>query len=458
VNGRLTERWAHFASEIRYEGLPSEAVRTVKGLILDTLGTALAGSALGDCAGAVAQFAGAHGGAPEATMLGHGRRVSVLTAAFANGAFAHALNFDALGPWGGHVGLAAVPAPVVMSERRGGVSGKELLTAVAVAAEFCGRLAGSLERAGVDANEKFLEGQLLGYFGAVAGAGRVMNFTPGQMHDAIGLALMQAAGSRQPSFEGSAAKAIYGGYANQGAVMSVLLAEQNIDAKCAALEGPAGIFGLFFGGRFDEATLSGGLGEDFHAFDIRFKAWPTSDRLRPFIEAAIELRREHRLQTSDISAIHLQVSPRSRAWLEPRHERTSPKSAATAANSMYFGVAKGLANGKLTLADLTPDGIAQPEVKALAAITDYTLDDDLTTDEGVVGVRFHNGSELTARSDGRSPGMSFDALATKFFDCARFAASPVSLEAQTELVERIDRLEDAADTSVLTDLLNGVRV
>ena len=87
MDGSLTRRWANFASEIRYEDLPAETVRTVKGLVLDTLGTALAGSSLGDCAGAVARFAAAQAGAPEATLLGFARRVSVLTAAFANGAF-----------------------------------------------------------------------------------------------------------------------------------------------------------------------------------------------------------------------------------------------------------------------------------------------------------------------------------------------------------------------------------
>lgn len=438
-----------------YERLPSEAVRAAKGLILDTLGTTLAGGTLGDCAGAVARFAGANAGAPEATMIGYARRVPVLAAAFANGAFAHALNYDALGPLGGHIGLAAVPAPLAMAERRGGVSGRDLLAAVAVAAEFCGRLAGSLENAGVDANETVLEGQLLGYFGATLGAGRAMHFTPAQMHDAIGLALMQAAGSRQPSFEGRAAKAIYGGFANQGAVMSVLLAEQSIDAKCAAIEGPAGIFGVFYGGRFDEPTLSDGLDDGFQALDVRFKAWPVSDRLRPFIEAAIDLRRTHRFAASEIAAIHLQASPKNEAWLEPREQRCHPKSAATAANSIYFGVAKGLANGTVTLADVTGAGLSQPDAVALADLMDYTLDERLTLEDGVVHVQIRNGPELRSRAGGPSGSLTFANIATKFFDCAQYASVTVPHAAQAELVERVDHLEDLGDVTTLLDLLKG---
>ena len=65
----------------------------LKGLVLDTLGCALAASTLGDGCAQAAAVARANPGAPEATLLGHGQRVSVLNAAFVNGALAHALNF-----------------------------------------------------------------------------------------------------------------------------------------------------------------------------------------------------------------------------------------------------------------------------------------------------------------------------------------------------------------------------
>lgn len=453
IAGDLTATWARFASEITYERLPTEAVSALKGLVLDTLGTALAGSTLGDCAPNVARFVKANAGAPEATLLGHGTRIGVLPAAFANGAFAHSLNYDASGPLGGHIGVASVPAALVMAERRGSVNGKDFLAAVAVAAEFTGRLAGALSAAGVDANEKFLEGQLLGYFGATVAAGRVMRFTPEQMHDAIGIALMQAAGTRQVSLEGGAAKAIYGGYSNHGAVMSVLLAEQNIDAKCAALDGPAGIFGLFYDRRFDVPTIAEGIGVEYRGLDIRFKPWPTSNRLHPFIEAAIELRREHRVAVDDISAIHLDVSPRNQAWLEPSTERRHPHNAATAANSIYFGVAKALANGNVTLADVTPEGLEQKDVAALADLIEYSLDERLSQADAGVELRLRNGTSLTGRVAGKRRPMSYAQLVTKFQDCAQYAAQPVSAQAQAELAERIDRLEDVADVGTLLTIL-----
>ena len=169
-----TQALARFTSELRYEDLPSEAVTLLKWLFLDTVGTALAGTTLGAGCEEGSRVVGSAAGTPECSVIGFGQRAPALNAAFANGSTAHALNYDALGGDGGHLGVNSVPAPLAAAERQGGVSGKELLCGMAASAEVTARLAGALSMVGVNANAKFLEGQLLGYFGAAVGAGRVM--------------------------------------------------------------------------------------------------------------------------------------------------------------------------------------------------------------------------------------------------------------------------------------------
>ena len=109
-----TERWAGFASGLAFGDVPPDVVGELKGLVLDTAGCALAATALGDGRDAVRSLS--VGGAGEATLWGWGGRSSAVQAAFANGALAHALNFDANGVQGGHVGLASVVAPLVGAE------------------------------------------------------------------------------------------------------------------------------------------------------------------------------------------------------------------------------------------------------------------------------------------------------------------------------------------------------
>ena len=449
VRGRLTRTWAQFASELEYERLPAALVASTKGLLLDTIGVSLAASTLGEGCKQVVAMVRANPGAAEATLLGYGDRVSSLLAAFGNGALAHALNFDANGAAGGHLGLASIPATLVMAERRGQVDGRELITSIAAAAEFTARLAAALRVAGVDANEKFLEGQLLGYFGAAIGAGRVLRFTPAQMHSLLGLALMQAAGSRQVSFEGGAAKAIYGAYCNHGAVMAASLAEHGIDAACDAIEGRAGMYSLFYAGKYDAATLIHDLGKRYYATDVVFKPWATSEMLHPFMEACVEIRGKLDLDASRIRAVVVRAGTHAKPWFEPLAERRRPPNAATAANSIFFGVAKTLLHGNVSLADFTPDGLQEPATLALAERIDYLIDDRVGSGAEVT-VTMQDDSTVSAGAGERRPILGYDQLATKFRDCARYTAHPIPPAVVEETIERIDRLEQVTE---IADLL-----
>ncbi|MBI3329989.1 MAG: MmgE/PrpD family protein, partial [Nitrospinae bacterium] len=278
---------ARFAADIRYEDLPSEAVATLKQLFLDTVATSLAGTTLGAGCAEVAKVVRAAAGTPESTLIGFGLKAAALTAAFANGATAHALNYDALGGDGGHLGVTTLPAPLAAAERRGGVPGKALLAAMGAAAEVTARLAAALSHVGINPNRKFLEGQVLGYFGAAVGAGKVMGLSAEHMHSALGVALMQAGGTMQVVLEGDPpAKAIYGGFANLGGMLAALLSQQGLGAHIQAIEGDAGLYGLFYDGRYAQEVIESGLGRVYLLQRARFKPWPTSGVVHPFIEAA----------------------------------------------------------------------------------------------------------------------------------------------------------------------------
>lgn len=452
-----TARWAGFASSLAFGDIPADVVAVLKGLVLDTAGCALAATTLGDGRDAVRALSAA--GSGEATLWGWGARSSAVQAAFANGALAHALNFDANGAQGGHVGLASVVAPLVTAEWLAGrgrpVSGRDLLAGVAVAAEFTSRLAAALHVAAVDANERFLEGQLLGYFGAAAGAARVAGLDATRVHNALGLALMQAGGTRQVSFEGGEAKAIYGGFANQGAMQAVLLAADGLDARCDVLEGRAGLYGLFYGGRHDAGTLTQGLGERFLCADVAFKTSPASAVLHPAIAAGAALRsRLGAERIASVTGIQVRAGAHCRAWLEPLAARMRPSSGATASNSIPFALGKALSSGGFTLGDLDAAGLADPAALRLASLVGYELDG--RAGDGVeVRVQLADGTsmEQAMDTDGARPG--YDRLAAKFAVCAARAARPVAGPAAREIIERVGALEREPDAGTIARLLGG---
>ena len=66
-------------------------------------------------------------------------------AAFANGAMAHCLDFDDHAPEGHHASSSIVPAVFALAERQGGVSGRELITAVAAGQDMSMRIRRNVE-------------------------------------------------------------------------------------------------------------------------------------------------------------------------------------------------------------------------------------------------------------------------------------------------------------------------
>lgn len=454
----LTRAMSTFIADLRYDDLPPRVVEVVKRIALDTIGTALAATTLGDgCAEAEGVARGA-AGSGESSLIGYGGKAPALTAAFVNGSTAHALNFDPLGGSGGHLGVSTLPSTLAAAERRGSVDGKDLIVAMASAAEVTARLAVALSRAGVNANERFLEGQLLGYFGAAVGAGKVMGLGADEMHSALGTALMQAGGSMQVVFDGDPpAKAIYGGFANLGGMLAALLAEQGLGAEVAVLEGQAGLYGLFYGGEYDSSALSEGLGEEWHLLDARFKPWPTSGNVHPYIEAGMRIAAQG-VGPDDVRAIVARASAALRPWCEPIEERRRPPNPTSAANSIVYGIAKALVNGQVVLGDFTPAGLLQEGALRIADLATCEID-EAYAGQGTVEVHTVDGRVLTETVEAAlghpSRPLSDAQLIEKFRDCAGYAANPIP-EAQLQtLIDALDSLETLDDVDLIGDLSRG---
>jgi len=460
VTQTLTRRLATFAAELTYDDLPADVALMAKQLTLDTLGTALAATTLGEGCRESVDAMSALGGKPESTILGFGVKVSAPNAAFANGALAHALNYDAIGEDTGHTGVTCLTAPLAAAESAAPVSGKRFLTAAAVAAEVTARVTLAVKGVG-KVSDRILAGQYFNYFGAAAGAGNVLGIDAEVMHSAFGLAVMQVAGSPQVVVGGDPpAKAVYGAFPNQAGYLSVLLARSGLKAEIDALDGKAGFFGLATDGRFDAATIVDGLAERFIFQRAQFKAWPTSGHVAPFIEGSIELATRHNLQPSDIASVELVGHPRMRDWFEPPAERRRPANAASAANSTMFAAAKALSHRAVVLADFTAEGLRDEPVLALADRIVYRLDDRL--EGGIVIVKTTDGRELTIAVEKPlghpSRPISRERLEAKFRDCCSYAPSLSSREVDA-LVEFIDRLEDVPEVCALANpaaLLSGV--
>ncbi|MFQ5895489.1 MAG: MmgE/PrpD family protein, partial [Nitrospinota bacterium] len=214
----LTRELAERVVATRFEDIPPSAVEAARRVLIDGLAVMLAGAR--DPAGVgqrITEYARSQGGAPEAGVVSGGFRTSASLAAFANGTFAHALDFDDTTPPVNHPGSSAIPAALALAEREER-EGRGLLTAVVVGYEVQGRL--RLAAGEVPSGEGFHKPGVFGLMGAVAAAGKTLALEASSLCHAFGIA-----GSRAGSLASNTGTMTKPTHAGHAARMGVECAE-----------------------------------------------------------------------------------------------------------------------------------------------------------------------------------------------------------------------------------------
>lgn len=447
---------AGFAANLRFEDLPAPLVQVLKRVVLDVVGTTLAGSTLGSGCREFAAVVLEAGGRPEATVLAHGDRIPATAAALVNGALSHALNFDDVFPGGGHLGVVTLPAAFALAERTGGVDGREFLTAVAAGAEVVARLQMAVRSADDGTSEaKPQPTQFLGAFAAAVTCARLLRLDQQGVLSAMGHALMQASGNRQVVAQGAPAKAVYAAFPNQAGVFGALLAQRGLSAECSVLEGVAGLFPTSYANRYVASYLSEGLAERFEMTAVGLKPWPTTGRAHPYIEAGLDIARTPGFDAAAIREVVIAGAPFIRTFCEPIDVRRQPSSPVEAEDSLFYSTAKALCNGAVVLADFQPAGLAQPEVRALGPRMRYEIDPALGT-VGLLRVAMADGStherRVTEPLGSPNNPLNDDQLLAKFHDCAAHSLTPIPRDRLDRFVDLVWRLDQVDAVSLVRAL------
>ena len=139
MTASLSGHLAAWVSRASFDDLPEDVIEATKLRVLDVIGLALAGAetAFGR---SVRDAAVAMSPSGPCRILGSGDRVGVTTAAFANGSFSQALEFDDTHVESiVHMSSPAVAAALALAELAT-VSGRDLITAIAVGNEISCRV------------------------------------------------------------------------------------------------------------------------------------------------------------------------------------------------------------------------------------------------------------------------------------------------------------------------------
>ncbi|MEU6354692.1 MmgE/PrpD family protein [Streptomyces sp. NPDC047072] len=441
----------------RYAQLPADAVEAAKKSILDTLGVILAAGGTEPAVQGVVDLVRESGGRPEASVLAFGGKAPAIMAAFANGAMAHCLDYDDQTPWGQHASSSVIPAALAVAERKGGVSGRELIVAVAVGQDIFARL-----RCNVGWRKDWNLSSVMGVFAATAAAGRVLGLSREQLTNAFGIASMQSCGVMEMVCgTGSDLRGMYAGFPAKGAVMAALLAEKGTTGVESLFEGEYGFFATYFDGEYDRDRILEDLGVDYKGGGTLYKLWPAVGTAHSHIHATVDLMTRHDLSVDDIDEIRVYVGDYHDVMCRPLAARRAPTTLVDAKFSLPFLVAVAAVRRGMGVSDFTAQALNDPRVLAVARkvvpVQDGSLDWKLELPPGRVEIVLRDGRRFERVGvdvpGGPEAPMTWDDIARKFATCASAATAPPSMD-QVRTVQRMTReLESLNDATEVLRVL-----
>jgi len=390
-----TERLAAYAAAVRYEDLPPAVLQRAKDCIADTVAAIIYGAEL-PWSKMIIAYARRNSAAGTSSILGDGGApVHAGAAALANGAMTHAFELDSLTKpdSGSHPGATVFTAALAVAQERG-LSGRELLAGFVAGAEVMFRIGHATKH--TNEARGFHAPGTTGPFGAAAAAGRLMAFDAGKMTNALGIAGSCAGGLLEFAHAGNGAmvKRLHMGRAAEGGVLAASLAADGFTGPSSVLEGRYGFLHVFCND-WDVSELTHGLGSSYFTLDIMLKRYACHITAHNPVEAALDLRNEHKFTAADVASIAIAANDR----MVETNNIATPGDVMLAQYSIPFSVALSLYRDPVDPRSFDESAVHDRAILDLAARTKLTATagQDRRDLAVTVSIRLKDGRELTRR-------------------------------------------------------------
>jgi 2-methylcitrate dehydratase PrpD len=299
-----------------------------------------------------------------AGALGTDARFSAPSAAMANGAAAHALDFD-----DGHTQASAHPGGAVLSAALALAEETGTLVATVAGYEVMLRVAMAMHPA--SAKRGWHNTAVAGVFGAAAASASLLNLDAEKTRNALGLATSFAGGIREYLDDGSEVKRIHPGKAARDGIVCASLADRGLTGAVNAFEGRHALLAVFIGDKGNPARLTDGLGEHYEIENAYFKPYPCCRHFHSVVDGVLALREQKGIGPDDLE--HLVVG--LYAVGKQGHDHIHVGSLLEAQMSAPFAAATALKHGAAGVADFDETARADPEIAALSKRIDVVVDD-----------------------------------------------------------------------------------
>ncbi|WP_337659777.1 MmgE/PrpD family protein [Anderseniella sp. Alg231-50] len=432
------------------ENVPDDAVNNAKRCLIDVCGVTLAGAKT-DSAKTLYETAVETYKPGCCNILGTSHVLNAPGAAFANGAAAHALDFDD-NCYAGIVHGSAVVFPSVLAiAQQRGATGAELLLGFVTGLEVEFAVAKALSNSIYDRG--WWTTSVLGTIGSAAGAAKIARLDNETTRNALALAVVGAGATR--AVRGTTAKHYYCGRAAESGVLAVMAAERGATGPINAFEDQSGIARVLNGAEFDPKAIEA-LGVEFGISQpgVDIKKYPVCYASHAAADATKEIMNSNGLTANDVAAVTCTVPPLVASNLT----YSTPKTAAEAQFSLEFAISSIIEHGDIELKHLETAILTSPPIerllgKIVVKVGDvperYRSAESICPEWGSVELVTHCGARKLAFAaspiGSASRPLSDDMLQKKFNSCAEYrnsANAPLFLYGRMRNIELIGNAQE----------------
>ncbi|KAF5578266.1 immune-responsive 1 [Fusarium pseudocircinatum] len=425
-----TRRLANWSHNLQYSDLPEDVIRAAIRSFYNWVGCTIAGSQH-EATKIAHQTLSPFFGSPTASLLGHQGtpRLDAQHAALINGIASHVHDYDDT-----HLDTIIHPtgpvasALLAIAELRGGISGKQFITALVAGLEAECKAGLAMWPEHYDVGWHITS--TVGSIGTAVAVSKMLGLTPTKITHAVGLAATQVTGLRE--MFGSHCKSFHVGRAAQNGLLAAVMAEGGYTSSEGALEAKRG-WATVVGANKPEVLQAldhwlgtknkdGLAGPNTGRWEIlrnSFKPFPCGIVIHPVIDACIQL---HEVLTREghspaqIKFVTAQVHP---LVLELTGKKI-PKDGLEAKFSVYHSGACGLLLGRATPSEYEDNVVLDPAVIAIRDRITADVDTSIAADAAKVTVALQDGQVLTKYVEhavgSRANSLSDEKLREKFID------------------------------------------
>jgi len=463
----ILNRLTAYLTETDFASLPADVVEITRKQVLDTLAATVAGttcSVAGEMNG-LFEMVRDWGGKEESTILGFGGRVPAPNAALVNAVSSVRLDFDdtLVTFINLHASRVILPVAMAMAERQGNISGRELITAVALGFDIDTRL-----KQASGGNHDFPLMISSNFFGAAAVAARLLKLDKKKSGNALFLAMHQMCGAGATEIDGESAssglKGLSNGLAAKAGIVGALLAEKGFMGSPSFLEpeNKSNYYATYCGGSYQPWLLTKDLGKTYAASEAAQKEYPCCHGQHASIEAAMSVMREHNLKPEDVAEVTLRISQFDSVILaEPLERKRDPRNVIETQFSLCWGVASAIVLGRVDIDNFSAKALHNAKIREMAHKVTPKVDNTMTREYGfkpaVAEIKTKDGKVYSKQVDAPwgTPGnsMSFDDIVKKFGECCKYSVRPIPVKNQNAVIKLVQNLEEVEDAGSIARLL-----